>query len=160
MRLRQPVREQVMPGPPGMSAQEFMEDAGPYPRVVAVDQPAPTDMPLRLEVLGALGDDAETIYTMRNCGDMKPYGLALVGENVLLSMLRALVDEGLIEVESEYVIVDDKLIEREPHSPLVTADDDLKRCWFVMTRAGWAAWEAGADQISAYHAAHPLQEDR
>lgn len=123
--------------PPGMTAQRFLEETGPYPRVAPVDQPAPTDMPLRLEVLGALADDAETVYTMRNCGNMKPYGLALVGENALLSKLRDLVDDGLIEAESEYLIVDDKLIEREPDLPLATSDDDLKRYWLVMTRAGW-----------------------
>jgi hypothetical protein len=149
-----------MPGPSVMSAQEFMEENGPYPRVVSADQPAPADLPFRLDVLGALADDAETIYTMRNCGDMKPYGLALVGENVLLSMLRDLVDEGLVEAESEYVIVDDQLIEREPHLPLATSDDDLKRYWFVLTREGWTAWEAGADQVRAYYAAHPPEEDK
>jgi hypothetical protein len=149
-----------MPGPPGVSPQEFMEETGPYPRGVPVDEPAPADMPFRLDVLGALADDAETIYTMRNCGAMKPYGLALVGENVLLSMLRDLVDEGLVEAESEYVIVDDQLIEREPHLPLAISDDDLKRYWFVLTRAGWAAWEAGAAQVRAYHAAHPHEKDR
>jgi hypothetical protein len=145
--------------PAGMSAQQFLEETGPYPRVAPVDQPAPSDMPLRLEVLGALADDAETVYTMRNCGDMKPYGLALVGENALLSMLRDLVDDGLIEAESEYLIVDDKLIEREAQLPLATADDDLERYWLVMTQAGWAQWKAGADQISAYHAAHPLERN-
>jgi hypothetical protein len=116
-----------------MSAQQFMEDAGPYPRVVSVDQPAPADMPFRLEVLGVLADGAETIYTMRKCGDMKPYGLALVGENALSSMLRDLLGEGLSEVESEYVVIDDQLIEtraslaagdlsRGPQSLLVRAD--------------------------------------
>jgi hypothetical protein len=145
--------------PPGMTAQRFLEETGPYPRVAPVDQPAPTDMPLRLEVLGALADDAEPVYTMRNCGNVKSYGLALVGENVLLSMLRDLIDDGLIEAESEYLIVDDKLIEREPDLPLATSDDDLKRYWLVMTRAGWAEWEAGAEQISAYHAAHPLHAE-
>jgi hypothetical protein len=109
--------------------------------------------------LSALADDAGTICTMRNCGDMKPYGLALVGD-LLVSMLRDLVDEGLIEAESEYVVVDHQLIEREPHLPLATSDDDLKRYWFVLTRAGWAALEAGADGVRAYYVAHPLEEDR
>src|ERR1700735_5035670 len=126
MRVRRPIREQVIPVPPGRAAQRVLEEPAPYPRVVPVDQPAPTDMPLRLEVLGALADDAETVYTMRNCGNVKPYGLALVGENVLLSMLRDLVDDGLIEAESEYLIIDDKLIEREPDLPLATSHDDLK----------------------------------
>jgi hypothetical protein len=117
-------------------------------------------MPFGLDALGALADYAETIYTTRNCGDVKPYGLALVGENVLLSMLRDLLEQGLIEVESEYVIVDGQLIEREPHLPAATLDEDLKRYWFVLSRAGWAAWEAGADQVRADYVAHPLEEDR
>jgi hypothetical protein len=146
-----------MPVSLGMTAQRFLEETGPYPRVAPVDQPAPTDMPLRLEMLGALANDAETVYTMRNCGNVQPYGLALVGENVLLSMLRELIDDGLIEAESEYLNVDDELIEREPDLPLATSDNDLKRYWLVMTRAGWDEWEAGADQISAYHAAHPIR---
>lgn len=160
MRLRHPVEERVLPAPTGMSAQQFMQDAGPYPRVVSVDQPAPADMPFRLEVLGVLADGAESVYTMRNCGDMKPYGLALVGENALLSILRDLLGEGLIEVESEYVIVDGQLIERAPRLPPATSAEDLQRYWFVMTRAGWGVWEAGGDQVRAYHIAHPLEQDR
>lgn len=143
-----------------MTAQEFMqESAGRYPKVVPVDQAAPADMPLRLEILSALADDAETLYTMRNCGEMEPYGLALVGEEVLLSALRCLLDAGLIEVESEYVAVAEEIIERVPHSPPASSDDDLKRYWFVMTAAGWAEWEAGAEKIDAYHAEHPIQRD-
>jgi hypothetical protein len=90
---------------------------------------------------------------------MKPYGLALVGENVLLSALRDLLSDGLIEVESEHVTIDQDIIEREPPGPVATSDDDPKRYWFVMTRAGWTEWEAGRDQILAYHAAHPVQAD-
>lgn len=162
MRLRRPVGEHVIFGTvrAGMTPQEFTEEAAIYPKGVPIDRLPPADMPLRLEVLGALADDAETVYTMRNCGEMKPYGLALVGENALFSTLRDLLSEGLIEVESEYVIVDDQLIERQPHEPPATSDNDLKRYWFVMTKAGWAEWESGADEINSYHAAHPLESNR
>jgi hypothetical protein len=55
-------------------------------------------MSLRLEILAALFGDFETIYTMRNCRAMKPYGLALVGKNVLV--LRCAICS-TIEIESE-----------------------------------------------------------
>ena len=74
--------------------------------------------------------------------------------------LRKLLSEGLIEVEAENVIVGDQIIEREPHTPPATSDEDLKRYWFVLTRAGWTEYEAGADETRAYHAAHPIQENR
>jgi hypothetical protein len=50
-------------------------------------------MSLRLEILAALFGDFETIYTMRNCRAMKPYGLALVGKNVLVAAVRDLLND-------------------------------------------------------------------
>jgi hypothetical protein len=69
MRLRRPVREHVVSRVPraGVTAQRFTEEVGRYPKVVAVDQPPPVGMSLRLEILAALFHDSETIYTMRNC---------------------------------------------------------------------------------------------
>jgi hypothetical protein len=159
MRLRRAVEERVvLPGHrQGLTAQELTEETGNHPRGVPVDQPAPPDMPLPLEVLASLADDCETIYTMRAGGDFKPHGLQLVGENALLATVRSLLGEGLIEVESEYLVDGDQLILREPLLRPGTSDEDLKRYWFVMTRAGWAAWEAGTDDLDAYKQAHPLE---
>jgi hypothetical protein len=159
MRLRRPFGEPIvgrLPRP-GLTAQEFTEETGNHPRGVPVDQPAPPDLPLVLEVLNSLVDDCETIYTIRAGGDFKPHGLQLVGENILLATVRALMNERLIEVESEYVVDGEQIICREPLGDPGRSDDDLKRYWFVMTRAGWAAWEAGADELDSYFEAHPLE---
>jgi hypothetical protein len=48
-------------------------------------------------------------------------------------MLHGLLGEGLIEVESEYAVIDDQLIEREPRLPPATLAKDLKRYWLVLT---------------------------
>jgi hypothetical protein len=106
-------------------------------------------------VLGSLATDSETIYSMRAGGDFKPHGLQLVGENVLLATVGSLLDSGLIEVESEYVVDGDQFNDREPEGELGTSNDALKRYWFVMTLARWAAFEAGADELKAYDEAHP-----
>lgn len=69
----------------------------------------------------------------------------------------ALMNEGLIEVESEYVIDGDRVIHREPLKQPGVSDDDLKRYWFVMTRPGRAAPEAGSRELTAYCEAHPME---
>ena len=140
-----------------MTAQEYTEELGNHPRGVPVDQPAPAGMPLAHEVLDSLADDSETVFTMRAGGDFEPHGVQLVGENVLRAKLRSLLKQDLIEVESECVVEGDLVIHREPREPVATEDDDLKRYWFVMTRAGRKAWEAGVDQLDAYTEAHPLE---
>jgi hypothetical protein len=159
MRLRRAFGAQVVVPlhRPGLTAQEFTEETGNHPPGVPVDQPAPPDMPLPLEVLASLADDSETIYTMRAGGDFKPHGLQWVGENALLAAVRSLLGEGLIEVESEYVVDGDVFIHREPLGNPGTSDEDLKRYWFVMTRAGWAALEAGAADLDAYEEMRPLE---
>lgn len=163
MRLRRPIG-QPSTGPlprRGITAQEVHEETGNHTRGVPVDQPVPPDMPLALAVLDSLADDCESIYTMRvHSKGWEPDGLELVGENFLLAAIRALMSEGLIEVESEYVVEGDQLIFREPPGAPGTADDDLKRYWFVMTRAGWAAWEAGAPELDSYLEANPSRRKK
>jgi hypothetical protein len=89
--------------PRGMTAAEFTRQTGgaAVPEVPA-DQPPPADMPpVPVMVLDSLADDAETVCTMRNCGEMAPYGVALVGESHLLDAIRSLLEDDLVEVELE-----------------------------------------------------------
>jgi hypothetical protein len=142
-----------------MTAQEFtLETAGRLPPPVPDDQPPPEGMPLELVVLDSLADDVETIYTMRNCGAIEPHGLALVGEAHIREALRRLLAEGLIEVATEYAIVDRQIrnhpIEGEP----LTGDDDLRHYWFGLTPAGRAALEAGGDELDLFYDAHPIRD--
>lgn len=51
---------------------------------------------------------------MRNCGECEPNGLELVGDVHLLSTLRSLRADDLIEVELEYVIENQQVIARPP----------------------------------------------
>src|SRR3954447_15710062 len=120
---------------PAMTAQEFARaSAGIEPDLVPVSQPPPNDMPpLRLVMLDVLADGPETIYSIRNCGEMVPDGLALVGEAHLLDALRSLMDEDLIEIEAEYVVSDGRIVARRVVGEPGVADEDLRRYWFCMT---------------------------
>ena len=143
---------------PGMTAQEFTRESAPLQPEVPSSTPAPLDMPgLELMLLDALADDSETLYTMRNCGDMQPNGLALVGKAALLDAVRELLEAMLIEVESEYVVSDGLLVERALVSRPGTSDHDLCRYWFVMTSAGQARLGAAAPELDDYWDQHPLK---
>lgn len=108
-------------------------------------------------VLDALADDVETIYTMRNCGDMAPDGLAIVGETRILDALRTLLADGQVDVWQEHVVVSDQVFSRSLVGEPRTTDDDLRRYWFRMTVAGRRTWEAAEEQLEAYWDAHPLK---
>jgi hypothetical protein len=120
------------------------------------DQAPPEDMPsLRLMILDALADNAETIYTMRSIGEMEPSGLGLeiVGEAHILDALRSLMTDRLIEVDGEYIVVSGRLYSGRPDRP-GTTDDDLRRYWFRPTPAGTVVWEAGSDELESYWSSH------
>jgi hypothetical protein len=139
-----------------MTAQGFArETAGRLAAPVPDDQAPPEDMPsLRLMILDALADGAETIYTMRHIGGTEPgLGLEIVGEAHILDALRSLIADGLIEVDAEYIVVCDRLYSRRPDHP-ETSDDDLRRYWFRPTPAGTAVWEAGSDELDTYWDSH------
>jgi hypothetical protein len=112
--------------------------------------------PLRLMILDALAHGAETIYTMRSCSYFEPDGLALVGEAHILDELRSLLADGLVEVDSEYVIVDRRVVSQRPDQP-GTSDDDLRRYWFRPTVAGTSVWEIGSSELDSYWGTHPSQ---
>jgi hypothetical protein len=140
-----------------MTAQQFArETGGAYSPGVSPTQPAPADMPpLPLMVLDSLADDSESIYSMRNCGQMDAYGVALVGESHLLDALRSLISDGLVEVEAEHVVIDGRLFTRPLDQAPGTTDDDLRRYWFRMTPAGEASWRAAAEILESYVDRHP-----
>jgi hypothetical protein len=108
-------------------------------------------------VLDSLADDAETVYTMRNCGEMAPYGVALVGESHLLDAIRSLLEDDLVEVELEHVAVGERLFVRPVAERARTGDEDLRRYWFRVTPAGEATWRQSSDVLDACRAAHPLK---
>jgi DNA-binding PadR family transcriptional regulator len=142
-----------------MTAQEYArETGGAYAPAVPANQPPPADMPpLPLMVLDSLTDDVESIYSMRNCGEMEAYDVALVGESYLLDTLRSLLSEGLLEVEAEHVVIDGRLLTRPPAPAPGTSDDDLRRYWFRITPAGHAKLRAAAEMLDSYAESHPLR---
>jgi hypothetical protein len=54
--------------------------------------------PLTLMVLDALVDDWESIESMRDHGEVAPYGLALVDDGAIVDAVRSLLSDGLVEV--------------------------------------------------------------
>lgn len=78
------------------------------PVLPATQAPADDMPPIALMVLDSLADGDETIDTMRNCGEVEPYGLALVGEKFIFDALRSLLAGGLVEA-IEIVEADDGL---------------------------------------------------
>jgi hypothetical protein len=94
---------------------------------------------------------------MRNCGDMAAYGAALIGESHLLLALRSLLEDGLVEVEDEHVVIDNRLYVRPLSERARTAAEDLQRYWFRMTPAGQETWRQASDVLDAYRDAHPLK---
>jgi hypothetical protein len=148
---------QVLLLPSGMTAAEATRQIATFPEV-PIDAPPPADMPpVPLMILDSLADDVETIYTMRNCGDMAPYGVALIGESHLLDAIRSLLSEGQIEVHLEHVVIDGRLHVRQPKGDVATTDDDLRRFWFRMTPAGEATRQQACDVLDAYRGTHPLE---
>jgi len=140
-----------------MTAAEITRQMAVYPEL-AVEEPPPADMPpVPLIVLDSLADGSETIYSMRNCGDMAAYGVALVGESHQLTALRSLLGDGLVEVEDEHVVIDGRLFVRPLAERARTADEDLSRYWFRMTLAGEETWRQVSDVLDAYRDAHPLE---
>lgn len=106
--------------------------------------------PLGLMVLDALVDGHETVATMRDHGEVAPYGLALVDEADVIAALGVLLDEGLVEASEAFpeglVLVAAPC--RDPGS--------LGRYWFAPTQPGWQVWRDGNDLLDSYWAAHPI----
>lgn len=107
--------------------------------------------PLPLMVLDGLADDIESVGSLRDHGEVAPYGLALVDEQDVVDALRALLDDGLVEAwelaEPQFELV--------PASHPSTDDASLRRYWFRWTAAGERAWRADGELLDAYWDAHP-----
>lgn len=127
------------------------------PPAVPADQPPPSDMPpLILLVLEALADDDETIHTLRDCGNVPPYGLALVGEQHILNALRAGLADGLISVSGEFTApVNGGLAGKGVAEP-GTDDASLRRYWFALTAAGEDALAQAGEALARYWERLPI----
>ena len=104
--------------------------------------------PLALLVLDALADGSETLETMRDDGEVPPYGLAAHDRQEVLDTIRSLLQEGSI-VASEVGETDEG-----PRLVRVAApasdDESLGGYWFEWTAAGERVWRDGAPLLDAY----------
>jgi hypothetical protein len=106
--------------------------------------------PLSLLVLDGLADDLESLGTLRDHGEVEPYGLALFDEPAVLGALRELLSEGLVEAwEVSGAPV------RLVRCPAPSDDDpSLRRYWFKWTPEGERAWRQGQSALDAYYERH------
>jgi hypothetical protein len=112
----------------------------------------PIDMPpLALMVLDGLADDIESVGSLRDHGEVPPYGLALVDEQEVVDALRSLLSDGLIEA---WHISEPKLQLVPCPAPLID-DGSLRRYWFRWTPTGEQVWREGHGVLEAYWDAHP-----
>ena len=119
---------------------------------VPASQPPPPDMPpLDLVVLDSLADGDETLYTLRDCGETAPNGLALVGEEYILVALRELLGRGLIAVTGELREQPSGDLKEEQVLEPATDDGSLRRYWFGLTADGDAVRQAAVEVLDAYY---------
>jgi hypothetical protein len=102
-------------------------------------------------VLDSIAADWESIETMRNHGEVPPYGLALFDLRRVIDAVRSLVTDGLVEVRE----IDEAGVTLVPVAKPATDDANLTRYWFRPSDAGWAVWRDGCDVLDAYWEAHP-----
>jgi hypothetical protein len=107
--------------------------------------------PLTLMVLDAVADDWESIESMRNHGEVAPYGLALVDHGLIVDAVRSLLSDRLIEAAD----VAEDPVRLVPVLTPQTDEPSLRRYWFRPTDAGKQVWRDGHDVLDAYWNAHP-----
>jgi ribosomal protein S14 len=123
-----------------------------WPPAVSASTPPPADMPpVDLMVLESLRDGDETIYTMRDCGEMAASGLPLVGEEHILRALRDLLRSGLITVTGELRRTARGGFAEEPVPTPGTDDASLRRYWFALTAEGDAVLRGAEDILDMYY---------
>jgi hypothetical protein len=108
--------------------------------------------PLPLIVLDGLADDFESIESLRDHGEVAPYGLALVDESEVVGAVRALLEEGLIEAWE----ASGDPVELVPTRVPATDDASLRAYWFRWTSEGERTWREGGDLLDAYYHEHPV----
>jgi hypothetical protein len=113
---------------------------------MAVDMP-----PLTLMILDGLADDLESVGTLRDHGEVAPYGLALVSEQQVVDALRELLVGGLVEA---WELAEPKM-NLVPAAAPQTDDVSLRRYWFRWTADGKQAWNDGRGMLDAFWDAHP-----
>ena len=107
--------------------------------------------PLSLLVLDGLADDLESVGTLRDHGEVEPYGLALVDEAAVVGALRDLLSEGLVEA---WEVAGEPM--RLVRCAAPSSDDEsLRRYWFKWTPNGQRTWRQGQGTLDAYWEHHP-----
>ena len=102
-------------------------------------------------VLDGLADDLESVGTLRDHGEVTPYGLALVDEQDVVDALRELLVGGFVEA----LELTEPKLGLVPAAAPQTDDANLRRYWFRSTEAGKRAWRDGYPVLDAYWDAHP-----
>lgn len=102
--------------------------------------------PLPLMVLDGLADDIESIATLRDHGEVAPYGLALVDERQVLDAVRDLLERGLLTV---WEPTSESPVRLGPVAAPESDDASLRRYWFGWTPDGERAWREGHDVLDA-----------
>lgn len=92
--------------------------------------------PLPLMVLDGLADDFENVESLRNHGEVAPYGLALVDEHDVVDALRTLLQDGLVEAWE----VSESPVELVPATAVSTDETALRSYWF--------RWTAGRERVA------------
>jgi hypothetical protein len=110
--------------------------------------------PLALMILDGLADDFESVESLRDHGEVSPYGLAPVDERDVVGALRRLLEDGLIEAWE----ASGDPIELVPTSTPAPDDASLRAYWFRWTADGERAWREGRDLLDAYYDEHPVSD--
>lgn len=104
-----------------------------------------------LMVLDGLADDIESVGSLRDHGEVAPYGLALVDEQVVVEALTSRLTGGFIEAWH----LSEPQLELVPCPAPLTDDASLRRYWFRWTPAGERVWREGRAVLDSYWSAHP-----
>ena len=110
--------------------------------------------PLTLLVLHGLADDFESVESLRNNGEVAPYGLALTAEPEVLAAVRTLLEEKLIEAWEE----SGDPVELVPTPRPAKDDASIRAYWFRWTADGERVWREGHEILDAYYQKHPISD--
>jgi hypothetical protein len=117
---------------------------------VCHDPPVATP-PLTLLVLDGLADDIESVGSLRDHGEVAPYGLALIDETDVVGAVRTLLDRGLIKAWEEA----GNPVRLVPVDRPALDDTSLRSYWYGWTTAGERVWRENETVLDAYNTDHP-----